>query len=396
MPNSSAHKDHAAAAMRGNNARFYHFAYLTIERFFSCHKMEIRVPCSLPTAPRVSVVIAAHQAGETIKECLKALKSSSVHPFEIIVVDDGSSDGTAAIARKAGCIVIPTRKRSGPAHARNLGSARARGNILMFVDADVCAHPDALGRLLAHFENPRVGAVFGAYDDAPSDPGFFSRYRNLLHCHTHRIGREDATTFWAGCGAIRRELFQSFRGFDERYEHASIEDVELGMRLRAAGVRIRLDPNARAKHLKRWTFLRMWRADVFYRGIPWTKLILERHWMPNDLNVRWSQRISVGAAWIALGAACTDRLSIAAAAVSLVAVCNWRFLNFLGKRAGFVFSIRAFPVQVLYSFYCGFSFLAGAALHLKSAVQGTEPLRNRRSSDLRVNSIARNAASVPD
>ncbi|HUA86385.1 MAG TPA: glycosyltransferase [Bryobacteraceae bacterium] len=322
----------------------------------------------------ISVIIAAFNAGETLPGCLTGLRHSLLSPFEIIVVDDGSADCTATVARDFGCTVISNGQRSGPARARNLGAANARGAILVFLDADVIPHADTLGQLISHFADPVIGGVFGAYDDAPSDPGFFSRYRNLLHCHTHRIGRANAATFWAGCGAIRRELFQAFGGFDERYEHASIEDVELGMRLTDAGVRIRLDAEAKAQHLKRWTLLRMSRADVLHRGIPWTRLIFERRRMPNDLNVRWSQRISVGAAWVALGAACSGQMLAAAGAVATVALCNWPFLKFLKQRAGWSFPIRALPVQFLFSFYCGLSFLAGALVHLRHTATGTAPL----------------------
>lgn len=319
---------------------------------------------------RLSIVIAAFQAGGTLAQCLDAIAHSSVRPFEVIVVDDGSSDNTAALAGERGCTLLSTGVRSGPSRARNLGAARATGDLLIFLDADVRVHAETLRRLLEHFADPAAGAVFGAYDDDPSDSGFFSRYRNLLHCHTHRIGRADATTFWAGCGAIRRELFQQFGGFDERYEHASIEDIELGMRLTAAGVRIHLDPQAKAQHLKRWTFARMCRADVVLRGIPWTRLILERRRMPNDLNLRWSQRISVVAAWVALLTAFRGEGELAAAALASVGVCNWRFLNFLRERAGLFFTLCAFPMQVLFSLYCGFSFVAGSALHVKAAMSG--------------------------
>lgn len=314
----------------------------------------------------LSLIVAAHNAERTLPECLESIQKSQLRPLETIVVDDHSSDGTADIARRHGCIVLSTGKRSGPARARNLGAAHARGGVLIFLDSDVCLHPKTLAHLTSHFKDRAIGAAFGAYDDDPSDPGFFSRYRNLLHCYTHRVGRPNAGTFWAGCGAIRRDVFQSFEGFDERYEHASIEDIELGMRLAAAGVSIRLDPNAQTKHLKRWTLPAMSRTDILRRGIPWAKLLLERGRMPNDLNLRWSQRISVGAAWMALPAACTGHVWFFAATLATIAACNWRFLNFLGRRQGWTFPVRAFPVQVLFSFYCGVAFALALGLHLKS------------------------------
>ena len=188
------------------------------------------------------MIIPAFSARGTIGACVDAVLAFPEAPFEIIVVDDHSRDDTADLARAKGCTVLSTEKRSGPARARNLGAAHARGDILVFLDADVRPHPDAIRRLAAHLEDTQVGVAIGAYDDTPADPGFFSRYRNLLHCHTHRLGRANASTFWAGCGAIRRDVFHAFGGFDERYERSSIEDIEFGMRLTSAGVRILLDP----------------------------------------------------------------------------------------------------------------------------------------------------------
>src|SRR5947207_1321887 len=81
-------------------------------------------------------------------------------------------------------------------------------------------------------------ALIGSYDESPLSAGFVSQYRNLLHCYTHQNGRREASTFWAGCGAMRRDRFVHHAGFDERYRYPSIEDIELGVRLRQAGERI--------------------------------------------------------------------------------------------------------------------------------------------------------------
>jgi GT2 family glycosyltransferase len=348
---------------------------------------------------QVSVVIAAFNASKTLNQVLRAIEASSLHPLEIIVVDDCSSDDTVSIARHHGCKVLSTDRRSGPARARNLGSARAQGDVLVFLDSDVRLHPDALRKLVAHLDDEGVGAAFGAYDDDPLDAGFCSRYRNLLHCHTHRVGRSNASTFWAGLGVIRRDLFLAFGGFDESYDNSSIEDIEFGMRLTAAGVHIRLDPDAQAQHLKRWTFRGMSRTDIVHRGIPWTRLILKRHSMPNDLNLRWSQRVSVAAAWIALAAAATGHWVVLIAALAAVAVCNWRFLSFLRQHAGWSFAIRAFPIHFVFSGYCGLSLAAGTMLHLKSVVgrflQSPQPNHDRGPSNSAVPSEPEKLVEAP-
>ena len=250
----------------------------------------------------VSVVIPAHDASRFLDACLTHLAASTVEPFECIVVDDGSTDDTADVARRHGAKVVATGWQSGPARARNLGAAHARGDVLFFLDADVCVHPGTLHAVATSFENdPSLDALIGAYDDAPESADFLSQYKNLMHAFVHRHGRREASTFWSGCGAIRRDVFLQHSGFDESYDRPAIEDIELGYRLAAAKRKIVLDPALSVKHLKKWTFWGLVKSDIFDRGIPWTELILRDRCMPNDLNVQLSQRVSVALVFVLLG-----------------------------------------------------------------------------------------------
>lgn len=250
----------------------------------------------------VSVVIPAHDASRFLDACLAHLAASTVEPFECIVVDDGSTDDTADVARRHGAKVVATGWRSGPARARNLGAAHARGDVLFFLDADVCVHPGTLHAVATAFESdPSLDALIGAYDDAPESADFLSQYKNLMHAFVHRSGRREASTFWSGCGAIRRDVFLQHSGFDESYDRPAIEDIELGYRLAAAKRKIVLDPALSVKHLKKWTFWGLVKSDIFDRGIPWTELILRDRHMPNDLNVQLSQRVSVALVFVLLG-----------------------------------------------------------------------------------------------
>lgn len=140
--------------------------------------------------------------------------------------------------------------------------------------------------------------MFGSYDDTPGEPNFFSQYRNLLHHYVHQTGNEDASTFWGACGAIRRDIFMKMNGFDEGYARPSIEDIELGYRLKQAGHRIFLAKDIQITHLKRWTLWSMLSADFFCRALPWTRLILENGGFVNDLNLKVSSRVSVICAWM--------------------------------------------------------------------------------------------------
>ncbi len=285
-------------------------------------------------------------------------------PLECIVVDDGSTDGSLAIAQRAGIATIACGTRRGPAVARNAGARAARGEILLFVDSDVAVPADTLSRIRARFaEDPGRDAVIGSYDDQPGSADFVSQYRNLLHSFTHQGSREEASTFWTGCGAIRTDAFREHGGFSEAYDRPYLEDVELGLRLQRAGRRIWLDKGLLVKHLKKLTLPGTLKTDLFDRAIPWTLLILRFRSMPSDLNLKWSQRFSVlaasaGATAVAIGVpyapgefGLSSAAAAAATAVVLVAL-NRTFYKFLARRKGFWFAARALPLHWLY-FLCG-------------------------------------------
>jgi glycosyltransferase involved in cell wall biosynthesis len=251
----------------------------------------------------ISVIIPAYNAAAYLRVCLESLSKSTV-PYECIVVDDGSEDDTVAVAQSFGVQVLHTDKRSGPAHARNLGAKVARANILYFIDADVCVYPTTLDRILENFRNePDIVGVIGSYDDSPERKDFLSQYKNLLHFYTHQRGKRQACTFWSGCGAIRKQVFLEYSGFDESYRRPAIEDIELGYRLARDGRKVILDTDLLVKHLKAWSFVGLVRTDIFQRGIPWTELILRDKCLPNDLNLQLSQRVSVMLAYLLIGIA---------------------------------------------------------------------------------------------
>ena len=254
-----------------------------------------RVVAEAGGALTVSVIVPVHNGAASLARCLAALVASDYPHYECIVVDDGSTDDSRAIAARYPVAVVTLAGGPfGPAYARNRASEIARGDILFFVDADVIVSPEAIDQVAQVFRrHPDVDAVFGSYDENPESREFVSQYKNLFHHFVHQGSSEEGSTFWSGCGAIRREVFLKMGGFDEkRYSHPSIEDIDLGCRMRAAGHRILLDKQIQVKHLKRWTLRGMTMSDVFDRGIPWTLLILRERNLPNDLNLRFSQRVS--------------------------------------------------------------------------------------------------------
>ncbi len=374
--------------------------------------------------PPVSVIVPVRDDPANLDLCLEALAASDHPDFEIVVVDDGSTSGESGeVAAGHGARLIRLEESSGPAAARNAGAREARHPYLFFVDADVCVQADTLRRGAEVFAgDPTVDAIFGSYDASPGARNLISQYRNLLHHFVHQHGRQEASTFWTGCGAIKRSVFLEMGGFDTGYGTASIEDIELGARLRKEGRRVLLVKEVQAKHLKRWTLRGMITTDVLQRAIPWTLLLLRAGHLPQDLNLKTSQRLSVlltfGLAatfllgsWLyqslllvplalLLGVVLIDRwtlhrpvpaplrILIVLAGLGTVAVMLWsfasgrgrvelwlllslgfllgivllnlRFYVFLAKLKGPLFLSLAVPLHVLYFLYGGLGFALAA------------------------------------
>jgi len=337
---------------------------------------------------RLSVIVPVYNAAGFLDRCLASLAASEFRDYECIVVDDASTDDTPLVARRHPVAVLALGRNGGPAHARNRGAERARGEILVFIDSDVCVHPDTLGRIDAHFrEHPSADALMGSYDDAPAHPAFVSQYKNLFHHYVHHRSSSEAWTFWAGCGAIRRKVFLDFGGFDESYTRPCIEDIELGSRLHAGGHRIDLDPSIQVTHLKRWTLWGLVRTDVRDRGVPWFLLMWQRRSIPADLNMTLAHRISVAlvGAVVLLCAAMLSGLLVgfpkgpfvrAATAGGLVACAvlliflNRDLYRFFARKRGLVFAVGTVPLHWLYYLYCGVSVILAVLVQLWAQLTG--------------------------
>lgn len=323
----------------------------------------------------LSVIIPFHRGTASLCRCLIAVResvSAAGVPCEIIVAADGTpaGEGLHEAASAAAASVVALSERSGPAAARNRAAATATGDVLVFVDADVVIARDALGRIADFFaRDPSAAAVFGRYDDTPSAPGLVSRAKNLAHAYVHLTSNRSATTFWAGLGAIRRGAFEEVGGFDERFTRPSVEDIELGYRLSAAGHRIAIEPDIQGQHLKRWSFGGAFLSDVVDRGVPWTRLLHRYKQLRPDLNLTYRGRLAVGSAGLfvfAVGAALWLQsaawLVAALCAAATIAVCDAPLLQFLAGRGGWAFAVRAVPWRIAHHIASGLAWVVGTVL----------------------------------
>jgi cellulose synthase/poly-beta-1,6-N-acetylglucosamine synthase-like glycosyltransferase len=227
--------------------------------------------------PEYSVIVPAYQAADVVGACVEALTQQSVaRPcYEILVVDDGSPDETAAVARAAGADRVLAIPHAGPAAARNAGIEAARGAILLFTDADCIPARDWLLQMTAPFEAPGVSGVKGAYRTEQGEV-----VARLAQCEFEErydlLARGETIDFVdTYAAAFRRAALEEVGTFDVAFTQANNEDVDLSYRLAKAGHRLRFNRQAVVghRHPASW-----WRyVQVKARRGYWRMLVYRMH-----------------------------------------------------------------------------------------------------------------------
>jgi glycosyltransferase involved in cell wall biosynthesis len=332
------------------------------------------------TSLSCSIIIPVWSGGTNFAKCLSSAMAAIQKGDEIIVVADGEGDGSWRIAQQMGARVVKLPARSGPGRARNIGAEASESDILFFIDADVIIPPDSIERIRSIFETEKdLAALIGSYDEEPSEANFHSQYKNLFHHYVHQRGRAEASTFWGACGAIRRDVFLKAGGFDPSYDRPSIEDIELGYRLKAASQRIRLLPDLQVKHLKRWNAYSLIGSDVFDRATPWTELIWDRFIRQrprvlNDLNLGLPYRLSVISSFLLIAVSIASFFTrwawpLVLVFGSLFVWVNIPFFRFFRLKRGGRFALHALAWRFGYDIYSGVGFCYGSLRFASSSTQ---------------------------
>ena len=317
----------------------------------------------------ISVIVPVYNGENTLQVCLDSIEKACPRPDQVVVVDDGSTDRSASIAREMGFKVISTAGRTGASNARNLGARHTTGGILLFVDADCSVKLDVVDRVRSLVENHSdTDAFVGSYDDAPTAKNMLSQYKNLHHHFTHQMSAPEGHTFWGACGVIRRAAFEQLGGFDPRYSKASIEDIELGYRLKAAGRKIRMCPDLQVTHHKRWRPLSLLKTDLFLRAVPWSRLILKKGEMANALNISRAARLRVlltGLISLCLLAAIfyPSILWVVAILALFLLAADWKVLYWFYRKRGLSFTLAILPWHWFSHFYSGVGFALAMLVH---------------------------------
>lgn len=330
------------------------------------------------------MVIPARDAGRSLAHCLSAVYRSSFQDFEVIVVDDHSSDDSARIAGGFPCKVIRLEKNRGVAGARNAGAGQAGGELLMFLDSDIIVEKDTIEKIVAVFRrDPSAKCVGGIASKTSRAQGFGPAFVALHDWYyVHSWGEDEryreVSCFPSDCGAVYKDLFADAGGFDEGFSGAGVEDYDLGARLSGRHP-IRRYKDILVHHYTAGVLLRSYK--LFKRCFPYVPYLLRRGSLEkNDSIINTGEIASTILVLLAaaLGAAAElfpGAIYLGLLALLAVSVINAGFFVFIAREAGPVFLLRSIPSLYLIYLAVAAGMVAASLAHCARATWG----RSRRS-----------------
>lgn len=226
------------------------------------------------TNVRLSVVIPVFNMAATLRAAIDAALAELTPEDELIVVDDGSTDGSAAIAERYPVRLVRLPGNGGTALARHAGARVGRGRFVAFTDADAALLPMALEHLLAPLTAGEADVVVGVYAAEPFPHDVVSRFKNLWIRHTF-LAAGQSIRFPFGCiSAMRREEF--IAATEAVDWDGELEDFALGAELQQRGARFRFEPRAEVRHARSFSLAELASND-FRRARSATRLALDRY-----------------------------------------------------------------------------------------------------------------------
>jgi len=305
---------------------------------------------------QVSVVVPAYKAQGHLGACLTGFAGQTAQRgrYEVLVVDDCSPDGTAAVAERFGVRVLRHAVNQGAAAARNTGADAALGGVVLFVDSDVVPAPGLVQATLDLFEDPSVRAATGRYEPVPANDTRFARYKALWTWHsweTTGAATGESGHLQGALAAVRRDDLLAVGGFDTSYEGGSVEDYELSDRLKARGIAIRFDDGIAGRH--HFPGMGTVARNYWDRTRMWVRLAPQRRGFSSGQANRRAGIAAMAALGGAAGVVFPPLLPLALPAQAVWLGASAPFLGFVARREGLGFAVYAAGVHFALSAVVG-------------------------------------------
>jgi O-antigen biosynthesis protein len=224
--------------------------------------------------PRISVAICSYNGGRTIRQTLEGVRRLQYPDFEVVVVNDGSTDDTARIAAEYGYRIVTT-ENNGLSSARNVAMGAATGEIIAYIDDDAIPDPHWLYYIASGFQDRKYAAVGGPNIAPPNENIVAECVDNAPGNPVHVLMTDESAEHLPGCNlAIRKSCLEAIGGFDPTFRVAG-DDIDACWRLQDGGWDLRFSPGAMVLHHRRGTVKGYWRQQ---KGYGKAEALLERKW----------------------------------------------------------------------------------------------------------------------
>lgn len=328
----------------------------------------------------ISVIIPNYNGRATIGKCLEAAFASSYRDFEVIVVDDCSTDDSTETIGRFPCTLIRLDSHSGASAARNAGARNGKGEILFFIDADCLMMQDTLALVAEAYKGYPKAVIGGTYTRVSCDDTFFSAFQSIFVNYSETKRREPDYIATHAL-AIDRGTFEESGGFSETFLPI-LEDVEFSHRLKRSGYRLKMNPDILVRHIFNFTFAKSLR-NAFRKSMFWTIYSLRNRNLLADSGTA-SAELKINGASLFIGVFLLLLSYLSKKAVILFLLPLLLISNLVASRGliksfylskGLFFSISATIYYVtLYPLAAGTGAAAGALRYLMGKYPSPNPL----------------------
>lgn len=312
--------------------------------------------------PFISIIIPVRNGERTLDTCLRSIKRSYYRNFEVIVVDDHSTDNSVGIARSHQCTVLSAEYGHGANSARNFGAQHARGDVFVFIDSDIVIRRETLLDLVETLDERYLDAVVGLYTAKHRHESFVSQYKNLWVRYSYMKSLPAIDWLFGAISGIKRQAFEKLGGFNaELLARHGHDDIELGKRFAQANLNIILNMDIEVEHLKEYT-LSSFILNEYHRSSGFAELAMKFGETTGSItrgfvNVYPAFIVSTVYSVLLLACLITSMFGIipawySAAAAGIYVVLNIRFLNYLEQVRGLFAMIVMVPFLFLDHLVC--------------------------------------------
>lgn len=308
-----------------------------------------------------SVIVPVRNGGNTLDACLHSIERSTYKNYEIIVVDDHSTDNSIEIAKKYDSTIVQLTEDFGANHARNLGAKNAKGRILVFIDSDIVIKRDTI-QMIVESLNEGLDTVVGVYTAKHRNENLVSQYKNLWIRFSYMKSPPTIDWLFGAISGIKREIFEKIGGFNvELLAKHGNDDIELGKRFSKVNANIILDLDLEVEHLKNYT-VRSFIKNEFNRSMGFAKLATElgetsRSLKQGFVNVYPVFVLSTLFVIVLAALATTSVMGLTSywflvGGLFLYILLNIRFLNYLEQVRGLFTMIAMIPILFIDHIVC--------------------------------------------